>query len=336
MLSEDERMRGACVTLCLVLGLTPALARTLVQSSAASWTVSAVSSEAGKAFERCDAQSELQPDGAGLLLSLDRSYNWSIGFFGRLGVQPGQSNLTRYRVDRGPTFSGTSRAVSEQLIKLPLSDPSEPLRALRTGRELTVDGGNDRLQFALRDVAAAIIELRNCVERWRNRDPSTATRASASPAGGGRPLSEPEKRLEAMTVAVNLLSRAQIPGFELQPGDAPARLSGHDVTWRAQNLFGSLRLVGLDGSTVERVPAELVSADIGECSEKFAAEATTMPERKTVSLFTSCQGEKGWSFGYLVVPRPLGGAYVLSLLGAPDKAEPLRARPERVAWPGRG
>jgi hypothetical protein len=128
-----------------------------------------------------------------------------------------------------------------------------------------------------------------------------------------------------MTVAVNLLSRAQIPGFELQPNDAPARLLGHDVTWRAQNLFGSLRLVGLDGRTVDKVPAELVSADIGECSDKFAAEAATVPGAKTVSLFTSCQGDKGWTFGYLVVPRPLGGAYVMSLLGTSDKAEPLRS-----------
>jgi len=317
-------MRGA-LAICLVLGLTPALARTMEQTSAASWTVSAVSDEGGRAFERCDAQSELQPDGAGLLLSLDRSLKWSIGFFGQLGVQPGQSNLTRYRVDGGQMFSGTALAVSEQLVKLPLPDPSEPLRALRLGRELTVDGGNDRLQFALRGVPAALTELRNCVERWKNRDASALLRASAEPGGGVRPLSEPEKRLEAMTVAANLLSRAQIAGFELQPRDAPSRLLGHDVTWLAQNLYGSLRLVGLDGRTVEGVPADLISADIGDCSDKFAAEATPNTSGKTVSLFTSCQGEKGRSFGYLVVPRPLGGAYVVSLLGTSDKAEPLRS-----------
>lgn len=317
------RKRSALMV-CLVLGATPAFSRTLEQTAASSWTVSAVSDEPGRAFERCDAQSELQPDGAGLLLSLDRSSSWSIGFFGQLGVQPGQSNLTRYRVDRGRTFTGTARAVSEQLVKLPLSDPSEPLRALRFGRELTVDGGQDRLQFALRDVASAITELRNCVERWRSRDAAAVAQASA-PTVRARPLSEPERRLEAMTVAVNLLSRGQIPGFELQPNDAPARLSGHDVTWRAQNLFGSLRLVGLDGRTVEKVPADLISADIGDCSDKFAADATTNPSGKSVTLFTSCQGEKGWSVGYLVVPRALGGAYVMSLVGTPDKSEPLRA-----------
>jgi hypothetical protein len=317
-------MRGA-LAICWVLGLTPALGRTLEQTPSAGWTVSAVSDEGGKAFERCDAQSEQQPDGAGLLLSLDRSSKWSIGFFGQLGVQPGQSNLTRYRIDRGQVFSGTARAVSEQLVKLPLPDPSEPLRALRSGRELTVDGGNDRLQFALRGVPAALTEIRNCVERWKNRGVSTVSRASAEPGVNVRPLSEPEKRLEAMTVAANLLSRAQIAGFELQPPDAPSRLLGHDVVWRAQNLYGSLRLVGLDGRTVEKVPADLISADIGDCSDKFAADATPNAAGKSVSLFTSCQGEKGRSFGYLVVPRPLGGAYVVSLLGTTDKAEPLRS-----------
>ena len=317
-------MRGA-LAIYLMLGLTPVSARTLEQTSAEGWTVSAIPDEGGKAFERCDAQSKLQPDGAGLLLSLDRSAKWSIGFFGQLGVQPGQSNLTRYRIDRGQMFSGTAQAVSEQLVKLPLPDPSEPLRALRSGRELTVDGGNDRLQFALRGVTAALTELRNCVERWKNRDASAAAQASAEPVASVRPLSEPEKRLEAMTVAANLLSRAQIAGFELQPPDAPSRLLGHDVTWRAQNLYGSLRLVGLDGGRVEKVPADLISADIGDCSDKFAAEATPNAAGKSVSLFTSCQGEKGRSFGYLVVPRPLGGAYVISLLGTSDKAEPLRS-----------
>ena len=176
---------------------------------------------------------------------------------------------------------------------------------------------------------SALAAVRTCVDQWSKQGaPPSIVQAAAGDteaAPSARPLGESERRLEAITVAVNILSRAHILDFQLQPPDAPARFAGHDVTWRAQDLTGSFRLVGLDGKTAtDRIGAGLISADILACAGKFTAEATPEADGKATSLFTHCLGDKGWSANYLVMPRSPIGAYVLTLAGPPEKADTLR------------
>lgn len=318
--------RISAALLSVVAGLGAAEARTLEQSRTGGWSVSALADDRSGAFTNCEAESETEND-ARLLVSLDHGAKWSIGLLGKLGVQTGETNTVRYRIDRGRLFSGAATAVSDSQVRMPLTDPDAALRELRAGRQLIVDGGNDRLTFSLKDVTAMLSELRGCAEKWQKQDVALAGQAR-QPA---RAPTEAERRLEAITVGVNILSRAQIVGFELQPADSPPRLAGHDVTWKAQNLNGSLRLVGLDGGVVlEKVRAELISTDILACVGRFTAESTSGADGKSASLFTLCQGDKGWSLNYLVIPRPQGGAYVMSLVGTGDKVEPLRAMAESL------
>jgi hypothetical protein len=45
---------------------------------------------------------------------------------------------------------------------------------------------------------------------------------------------------------------------------------------------------------------------------------------KGTSLFTACEGKKGWAAVYIAVPRQKGGFYVVSLVGKPDKADEVK------------
>lgn len=300
-----------------------AAAGTLQQSRVGSWTVSSYSDDAGKAFDRCEAGSEPQNE-TQLLVAVDRDLNWSMGVSGKLGVQRGEAHPVRYRVDRGPIYTSVATAVTDSLVRIPVTDGSF-IQYLRFGRQLNVDGGNDRLTFLLTDTAAALGEVRTCAERWKKQGVTLAA-ADGETKPPARKLTEAERKLEAITVAVNTLSRASITGFELQPPDVPPPLQGHDVTWRAQNLNGSTRLIEPDGGVdVTKIRAGLISADVLACDGRFSADSAAAPGEAGSSLSTLCKAEKGWSRDYLVVARPAGGAYVLSLVGSADQVEPLRA-----------
>jgi hypothetical protein len=220
--------------------------------------------------------------------------------------------------------------VNDSLVQLSLDEPTEFLDEMRRGRVLTADGGGERLSFTLRDMQAALSELQACVERGGGAAPGRMAETGPAATGSAN-LSEPERRLEAITVAVNILSRAQMAGFELQPPDVPPRLARHDVTWRVQSVTGSLRLVGLNGAPVlDKIRPDLISGDLASCPGRFTAEAIPGADGKSSSLFTLCTGDNGWAADYLALPRGQGGAYVLSLVTTPDKADALKTMAEAL------
>jgi hypothetical protein len=319
----------ACVLLTGFIVPLPVSSRTLPPTRAGSWTVAANVDDGSGAFTNCAGAAEMS-QGVGLVLSVDRAARWTMGFAGRLGGQPGETHTVRYRVDRGPTRTARATVVNDSLVQLPLEQPAEFLEELRRGRVLTADGGNERLSFVLRDMQAGLTELQACVQRGSG--PAPGRMAEGGPAATGSAVpSEAERRLEAITVAVNILSRAQMSGFELQPPDVPPRLARHDVTWRVQNVTGSLRLVGLNGGPIlDKIRPDLISSDLASCPGRFTAEALPGADGKSSSLFTLCTGDNGWAADYLALPRGQGGAYVLSLVAPPDKADALKTMAEAL------
>ena len=68
-----------------------------------------------------------------------------------------------------------------------------------------------------------------------------------------------------------------------------------------------------------------MSDDIKSCDGRFSAEANTGPDGKSAALLTVCQGERGRAADYLAFGRALGGAFVLSLAGPPEKTDAVKA-----------
>jgi len=318
----------------VVLGmLAPhsAMSRTLEQSVAGPWAIAANGDDTSGAFTRCTATSEPR-NGVGLLLAVDAAQTWKMGFSGQLGVRAGESHPVQYRVDTGPVRSAPATATASDQVEVPIEDAADFLQELRKGRRLIADGGNERLTFGLRGTQAMLSDLLGCVQRWSSRSGGTGIAdAGATQAQPRVPSTAAERRLEAMTVAVNILSRAQLVGFELQPEGISPRFAGHDVTWRVQNVTGSLRLVGLEGGDViGKIRADLTSSDMQACRERFNAESVPEPDGRSASLFTQCQGEKGWAVNYLVITRPTGGAFVLTMTSDVAKADALRSMAETL------
>lgn len=321
-------MRGcvgaAFAAVVAVFGAVAAKAAVIESAQFGGWTIASIADDDRRQFARCEATSETQND-ARLVIMANRDRSWGLGFAGRLGVQAGETSPVSLRVDGGRPIAGVARAVSATLVTMRLEGEGT-IRNLTFGRQLAVDAGSDGLSFSLRGVRPVVAALQTCLERWEGRTLPQQAAAGTAATGSIRlgPPGSTERRLEAMTTAVNLLSQAQVVGFQLQPADGPDRLKGHDVTWRAQGVAGSLRLLDGEGAPdMRKLRSELVSADIQACDGSFSAEAAAPKEGGIAELSTSCQGPKGWSARYLVSPRP-ERSYVVSLVGAADAADGLR------------
>jgi hypothetical protein len=313
----SSMLRMAVAGLGTMAVVASAQARSIEEYRVGNWTVIAYADDTTGAFTHCGSLAQYR-SGAGLMFSVNPERRWSIGFSGNLGsLRPGQSYPARYQVDRGDRHTGQATAVNANLVQIGLPEGPEQLQELRTGRELRLELGAERLTFALAGAPQVLSELEACVERGQARAPGATGRPAA-------PLSEAERKLEATLVAVNILSRAQVAGFELKPSEVPPRLADHDVTWRAQGLSGSLRIAGLNGTSADKVRSDLIASDLQACQARFVSEGAPAGDGLGTNLFTSCDGDKGWSANYMSIARPEGGFYVLSLVGAPDKAEAVK------------
>lgn len=150
------------------------------------------------------------------------------------------------------------------------------------------------------------------------------TQTAPSPATGP----SPESRAEAQRIASDILRRANITEFKFQtPEDLRGNFTAHDVVWNADGVTGTLRILAGDrATTLEKIRAEVIASDVGSCNGKFASGALpAMSGSTSISIFTSCEGEKNWSTYYIAVPRRDGGSYLLSVVGAGEAANRLQS-----------
>jgi hypothetical protein len=236
----------------LALTASAAQARVAEEVRVGTWTVETIVDDGTGAFARCSARSDPR-DGIGLALTLGGGGRWSLRLVGNLGGAPGESHPVRYRVDRGPVRTGIGTVEPDNTVRIAIDDPDAVLSEIRRGGILVADAGAEPLTFPLRDTRTLISALTACGQRGM-RQAQLAPEARETPAPRTPALTEAERRLEALTLAVNILSRSKIAGFEIQPN----RAEGQDVTWRAGDVTGSIRIM-LDGGDTD--PA-VIRADL--------------------------------------------------------------------------
>jgi hypothetical protein len=163
------------------------------------------------------------------------------------------------------------------------------------------------------DSRVARIPDRERDNRDRDRD-QDMTKLERQPPIPQNPT--PETRAEATQIATDILRRANFT-FEFQKPD-----ERNDVTWRAEEFLGTLRILpGVRAETIEKIRSEVVASDQTACKGKFdTGTLPAMADSKSVTMFTSCKGEKASSTYYILLPRRKGGIYLLGILGSGDAA----------------
>ena len=279
-------------------------------------------------------------------------------------MNPGRETEVEFRVDSYRIYRVTGRAVNDSLVRATLPDSVELFNQFRFGSRLyaSISGGSVA-QFNLTSTAVMLTEILRCANQNKNytgdrggdlggnrnvrsergtgdlrdrndfqpdrnvdnkRERDTVRQANLPDAATGP---TPQTREEAGRLATNILRRANISGQLQRPDElAPNFRTKYDAVWRADGTIGTLRiLAGGRASTIEKIRGDVIASDAGTCKGKFASGALPAADNsRSVTVFTSCEGEQNWSVYYIAVPRSGGGIYLLGVFGSGEAGNRLQ------------
>jgi len=319
---------GAAV-LALVGGLHAASAELMYNFQVGTWTAGAYTKQNARQFNHCAASASYN---SGILMSflVSRTFAWSMAFaHGSWRLTPGQTYDIAFTVDQMQPLRARAIAVGPNLVEVPLADSTELFQRFRQGYQLRVAAAGQVLAFNLTGTAQVLPALLRCVQA--NLQPAGTTTVAANPfvapapanTGGQRSNGTGQERpaayrAEALSLAANILGGAGIVGFQMAEGDGFV-----DAIWRANNLFGMVRIEPKDPPAL--ISAGMIAVDAAGCKSKFASGSIPASNNNDVPrMFTKCgDGEQGYTVFYFILPRKAGGHYVIGT-GSSGAEEPAR------------
>src|SRR5262245_1317212 len=321
---------AACAAvLALTGGLRNASAELIYNFHVGTWSAGAYTKQDAKQFNHCAASANYN---SGILMSfsVSRTFAWSMAFAHRSWrLTQGQAYDIAFTVDQMTPLRARAIAVGPNLVEVPLADSTELFQRFRQGYQLRVAAAGQVFACNLPGTSQVLPALLRCVQA--NRQPPGATTVAADPFAAPRPANTGGQRsngggqerpaayrAEALSLAGNILGSAGIVGFQIAEGDGFV-----DATWRANHLFGMVRIEPKDPPAL--ISAGMIAVDAAGCKSKFASGSIPASNDNDVPrMFTKCgDGEQGYTVFYFILPRKAGGHYLIGT-GASGAEEPAR------------
>ena len=277
--------------------------------------------EDGGPFSHC-AMIASYKSGISMLFSIDRAYNFKIGFVSAAwSLRKGDAYDVTYFIDGSRPYVAKATAISESAVTIDIPDTTDLFRRFKSGYVLTVEAVGSRFKFNLDGTYVALNELLSCTAR------NTETAAGGAASGGSNPFgkaapalptqpatSSAEARVSATAFVANLLNRAGLSQYEIMTGaEIPDFLRIYDVVWKGTGVFGMLRIVGPGQyQSVDQLAAAVIAKDSSECKGAFATGSQTIPASQGLTLrqlFTACEGDNKLYLVRTLVPLRSGGFY---------------------------
>ena len=313
-----HRLVAACAL--LLVCNTVAFAKPIRLFKIYNWKAGAYASNTTNQFSHCAASAKYK-SGITVLFSINRKYEWSMAFSKPdWGLNRGEVYDIAFRIDQLTPYRAKARAISQTLVQVPLRDSSTLFRQFRDGQRLRVATANQVFGFKLTDTSEILPTLLKCVRNYVN-NPIAADNANPfKKQASSNPFSAPSNntgaasRLEATTIAANLMGASGIKGFQLLPPDAAARIKV-DAAWKAGNTIGTIRIVtSANIKSLKDISGRLIGGNATNCKGTFASGAVPEPGNDSVvRLFTACKvGDQATTIYYLAMNRRQGGYYLFS------------------------
>ncbi len=289
----------------------PASADTLRTFEVGQWSAASFAFDGTKRLSHCAASADYE-NGMMLLFSINRDYQWSVGFAApEIEVQTGRSFVLGLAIDGATPTKVTAQAVSEHQFTIDLAPDAALFERFRQGRQLQLFSQGFSPKFNLTGTSQLLPALLNCVRTALEPVPMQAGSSSRSTAPRSAPAAD--DRAEATALLANLLSQSGISGFVIEPAPADEIGRSVDASWSTKDVGGALIVV--DDKSLQ-TPADaaphVIAMGAKICKGTFMSGA--LPEEAQGSLaraFTSCRSEKGTLTAYyLTIRRPNGGHYV--------------------------
>jgi hypothetical protein len=158
-------------------------AATISDTHIGNWLVGAYSDDKTGAFSHCAASVQYN-SGILMLLAIDRSYQWSMGFAtSNWHLTVGHEYPISFTVDNTQALDGTGVAVRTDMVRVPLADSAALFNQFRRGYMLRVYSADQKFEFVLSGTNKILPALLRCVksELERSSGPETGLH---TPSGG--------------------------------------------------------------------------------------------------------------------------------------------------------
>jgi hypothetical protein len=320
------RLFAVCGAVLALAGVPrTASAELMYNFQVGTWSAGAYTKQNARQFNHCAASASYN---SGILMSfsVSRAFAWSMAFaHGSWRLTQGQTYDIAFTVDQMPPLRARAVAIGANMVEVPLADSTELFQRFRQGYQLRVAAAGQVFAFNLTGTSQVLPALLRCVQA--NLQPAGTTtvaanpfaapapsNTTATPGSQGRPATY---RAEALSLAANILGSAGIVGFQIAEGDGFV-----DASWRANNLFGMVRIEPKDPPSL--ISAGMIAVDAAGCKSKFASGSIPASENDVPRMFTKCgDGDQGYTVFYFILPRKAGGHYVIGT-GTSGAEEPAR------------
>ena len=294
--------------------------KTLRQFKVANWSGGAYTSGDSDTFNHCAASARYR-SGIYMLFSVNRRYQWSVGFGNpSWELTPRTVYPIAFSIDGAQPIGAKAIAITKSTVEVPLWDNAQLFERFKLGDLLKVTAANQNFSFQLTDTAKLLPGLLQCVREsleaeTNNRvanapssNPFAPTPAPAPPGDTGN------ARAEATMIAANLMSLSGIKGFRILSQEESSKIKA-DAVWRAGSALGTVRILPASTTgSIKNFSGLLIGSDARTCKGAFASGALPAEgDDAIVRVFTSCKtGDRTLTIYYLALTRKQGGYYLFS------------------------
>lgn len=301
----------SCVILVVFLS-APATARTLQSWSYKGWQLGAYGENRSGRFTHC-AMSAQYKSGIVLMFSVNREFNWSMGFANdRWRLSSGQSYRVRWQVDQLPVATAAAKALSVQQVEVQLPNQAGVFDSFRRGRQLSVEGEGQTFHFDLTNTFGALNELLKCANTYKS--PPAVSSTNSNPFSSAQQPKNAGLQNEAKVVTAAVLARSGVQNYtfvEQSPEGAPR----YDALWVAGDVIVGLRI--FEHIEPEAMQDLIIATEAKYCTASFASKKLRSETERAFRLATACVTSDATydAYEYTIVKRVRGGSYVFSVTG---------------------
>jgi hypothetical protein len=256
-------------------------------------------------FNFCSIYGEYR-SGISITFAMHPDGTWKIGFGQPGGFSNQVGSRLNFYVD-GQFIYGAPADSNNQSLVLTLPSTVELFHKLRVGHALKIVTPGGTADFDLTGTSAALLEMMACVKQHSGAN-IAAYSSGLEPAAGSSPtptLDDPNRisRDQALTYAANLLSAANVSGYQFLPYEE-TKVMG-DVVWTLpDNGIGALSILTNlnEPIDVDHLSASALKDDSISCKGDFVSGKKTPRQIGSVKIsrsFSACsEGSDSYYYDY--------------------------------------
>jgi hypothetical protein len=281
----------------------------------------------GKHFERCAAGMK-NDAGVVLTYSVDRNFNWQIGFSNPAWeFVPGHKiRLTITSGDDDSFRDLPASATTNKTLAVELSDPIALFDRLRTNRSMRVQAGGLRWDFPAAEGNEVMAALVVCVLQQM----PSPRRSKSGTTNSERPLQltpSSDPRSESKAIMAGLLSQINLTGVQYVRPNNVFPVGHTDSAWRKDTVTGTLTVVPGRKFDQQTIARDLLNDAAQPCRGQLFVIATsgTVDGTPIARALVSCRDfVEVVSAHYFAIPRAAGGYYQVGTIKSGIELGPVR------------